>query len=126
MRNLKNNELADRRSAAVSAKAALVEAYRAAKESAGPEHEAKLAERRAIAEAREQRRAERELAKREEQKRLESEKAALEAAAAEAAAAEAASRALAEKERLASLMLDEVARKAERDRRYANRKARKN
>lgn len=45
LRNLRNNELADRGSAAAGAKAILLKAYRAAKEIADPKRLARHAER---------------------------------------------------------------------------------
>ncbi len=124
MKNNKANELHDRRSAAADAKASLLQAYRAAKEAAEPTRLAKQAERMAIATAREERRAERERLKREEQERVEAEAAERLAAAEAAARAEVEAREAADKNRIARVIEDEAARKAERDRRYANRKAR--
>lgn len=124
MRNLRNNELADRRSAAANAKAALLNAYRAAKEVAEPTRLAKQAERVSLAQARDARRAERDRLKIEERTRLEA-KASEEKAVAEASAlAEEEARENAENARIARVVEDEAARKAERDRRYAARKAR--
>jgi phage/plasmid primase-like uncharacterized protein len=60
LRHNRDNDLSDRHTAASVAKAALLAAYRTAKDAAGPEHAAKQAERQAIAAAREERRAERE------------------------------------------------------------------
>ncbi len=97
MKRITNSEHTDRRGAAKDAKAALVEAFRAAKEAAEPTREAKQAERRMIAEAREQRRAEREQAKLEEQNRVAAEAAARDAAVAAAARAEIDARELADK-----------------------------
>ncbi len=94
-----NNELADRRSAAAGAKASLLQAYRAAKTAAEPARLARQAERLLIVEAREARRIERDRLKLVERSQLEAEAANEQAIA-------------------------EAARKAERDRRYANRKAR--
>ncbi|MBP0583045.1 hypothetical protein J8I29_27210 [Labrys sp. LIt4] len=125
MRNIRDDELSDRRGKAVSAKAALLQAYRAAKEAAEPGREARQAERIAFAEAREFRRAEREQVKLAEQARVEAEMAAREAMIVAAARAEAEERELAAKNRIARVLQDEAARKAERDRRYANRKARR-
>lgn len=124
MRNIRNNELTDRRSAAADAKKALLEAYRTAKEAAGPTELARQAERQAIAAAREERRLNRERVKAEERERAQAEKAEREAAIAAAASAEADAREAAEKSRISRVIEDEAARKAERDRRYANRKAR--
>ncbi len=124
MRTVKNKDLSDRRTTANDAKAAQLQAYRAAIQAAEPMREAKQAERLAIAEAREARRAERERVKLEEQNRIAAETAEREAAIAAAATAEADARELATKNRISRVIEDEAARKAERDRRYANRKAR--
>ncbi len=124
MRNIRNNELTDRRSAAASAKASLLQAYRAAKEAAEPTREARQAERLAIAEARESRRAEREQVKLDKQTRIDAETAEREAAIAAAARADIEVREMADRNRIARVIEDEAARKAERDRRYANRKTR--
>ena len=124
MRNIRNNELSDRRGTAADARAALLRAYRAAKEAAEPTREAKQAERHAITEARESRRAEREQAKFDEQSRIDAKTAERNAAIAAVARAEVDAREVADKNRIARVVEDEAARKAERDRRYANRKAR--
>lgn len=124
MRNLRNNELADRRSAAADAKAILLNAYRAAKEIAEPTRLARQAERVSLVEAREARRAERDRLKLEERTRLEATAAEEKATAVAAAVAETEARENAENARIARLVGDEAARKAERDRRYAARKAR--
>jgi hypothetical protein len=125
LRNIRNDEHSDRRSRAVDAKAALLDAYRAAREASEPGREARQAERIAFAEARETRRAEREQAKLAEQARLEAEIAERDAVTMAAARAEADARELASKNRIARVLQDEATRKAERDRRYANRKARR-
>ncbi|MGO4339542.1 DUF6481 family protein [Labrys sp. KB_33_2] len=124
MKNIRNDEFSDRRSRAIDAKAALLQGYRAAKEAAAPSRETRQAERIAIAEARELRRVEREQIKLAEQARLEAEIAQRSAIAMAAASAEADARELAAKTRISRVIEDEAARKAERDRRYANRKAR--
>lgn len=124
MRNLRNNELADRRSAAADAKAILLTAYRAAKEIAEPTRLARQAERVSLVEAREARRAERSRLKLEERTRLEAMAAEEKATAVAAALAEAEARENAETARIARSVGDEAAHKAERDRRYAARKAR--
>jgi hypothetical protein len=123
MKNARNNEVADRRSSSSEAKAALLNAYRAAKTAAEPARIARQAERTAISNAREERRVERERVKLEEQTRIETEAAERQAAAGAAVAAETEARERAEKARIARLVDDEALRKAERDRRYANRKA---
>lgn len=124
MRNIRNNEVSERRGSAADAKAALLEAYRAAKAAAEPTQLARQAERVAIAAAREERRAERERVKTEERERIRAEAEEREAAIAAAARAEIDAREAAEKNRISRVLEDEAARKAERDRRYANRKAR--
>ncbi|MBM3603352.1 MAG: hypothetical protein FJX25_01040 [Alphaproteobacteria bacterium] len=122
MKNTNKNDLSDRRKAATGAKAALLEAYRAAKEAAEPVREDRQKERIALAEAREARQALREQGKREEQARLAAEKQERDVAL---AAATAEARDHADNDRVACPVEDEAARKAARDRRYANRKARK-
>ncbi|MCL7466720.1 DUF6481 family protein [Phaeovulum sp. NW3] len=123
----KTNDLSDRRGAAAEAKAALLQSYRATMAAGDPARLARLEERRAIAAARDERHAERDRLKREER---EQEQRRLDAEAAERQAAVDAT-ALAERERrerveglIARVVKDEAARKAERDRRYASRKAR--
>ncbi len=124
MRTIKNKDLNDRRSAATDAKAALLQAYRSAQEAAGPELAARQAERLAIAAARDARNAERAQLKLEEQRRIEAEKAAEEALRAAEAQAEIEQREAAARDRIALVLAGETARKAVRDQRYANRKAR--
>lgn len=124
MKNTKNKDITDRRSSSVEAKAALLQAFLAAKKAAEPTLEARQAVRMAAAAAREKRRAEREQAKREDEARIIAEQIERDGAAAAAAKAEADARELAEKNRIAQVVEDYAARKAERDRRYANRKAR--
>jgi hypothetical protein len=85
---------------------------------------AREAERVAVAAAREERRLERERVKLEEQERLVAEAAERQEAVVAAARAETEARETAEKGRMARLIEDEATRKADRDRRYANRKAR--
>lgn len=123
----KTNDLSDRRSAAADAKAALLQSYRATMAAGEPTRLARQEERRAISVAREERQAERDRLKREERER---EQRRIEAEAAERQAAVDAA-AQAERERrervdglIARVVKDEAARKAERDQRYANRKAR--
>ncbi|MBB2750164.1 UNVERIFIED_ORG: FKBP-type peptidyl-prolyl cis-trans isomerase [Rhizobium aethiopicum] len=125
MKNARNNELSDRRGAAAEAKAALLNAYRDAKDKAEPTRLAKQAERQAVAAAREERRAERERVKREERAQAEAAEAERQAAAEAEARADAEAREAADKDRIARVIADEAARKAARDLRYANRKARK-
>lgn len=125
MKNTKKNDLSDRRSAATDAKAARLQAYQAAKEAAAPHREARQIERMALAEAREGRKALRVQAKLEEQARHEAEMIAQDAAKAASASEGSDLRDQADNDRVARVIEDEAARKAERDRRYANRKARK-
>lgn len=126
MKHAKNTDLTDRRKASIEAKQALLESYRSAVKAAEPGLAARQAERQAIATAREERRAANEKAKTEERQRLLAEQEALIAAAAAEAQAEAEARATAERDRINRVVQDEAARKAERDRRYAERKARRN
>ncbi|NEI72470.1 hypothetical protein GR212_23110 [Rhizobium lusitanum] len=121
MKNARNNELADRRMASADAKTALLSAYRSAKTAAEPTSLARQGERIAVAAAREERRLERERVKLAESERLVTEAAEQLEAVAAKARAETEAR---EKNRIAHVIEDEAARKAERDRRYANRKAR--
>ena len=129
MRTTKTNDLADRRSAAADAKAALLRAYRATREAAEPTRLARQEELVAIAAARDERREERDRlkaetkARQEEQARVEAEEAAYHEAAAVAARAKIEAREKADS-LIAQVIKDEAARKADRDRRYANRKAR--
>ncbi len=124
MKKARDNELSDRRTASANAKTALLNAYRTAKTAAEPTNLARQAERMAIAGAREERRLERERVKLAESERLVTEAAEqLEAVAAEARA-ETEARGARDKNRIERVIEDEAARKAERDRRYANRKAR--
>ncbi|MBB1493352.1 MULTISPECIES: DUF6481 family protein [unclassified Paracoccus (in: a-proteobacteria)] len=129
MRTTKTNDLADRRSAAADAKAALLRAYRATREAAEPTRIARQEELLAIAAARDERREERDRlktearAQQEEQTRVEAEAAAYQEAAAVAARARIAAREKADS-LIAQVIKDEDARKADRDRRYADRKAR--
>lgn len=121
------NDLADRRSAAADAKAALLQSFRARMAAGDPTRQARQEERRVIAAARDERHAERDRLKREkheqEQRRIEAETAERQAAVDAIAQAE--------RERresvdglIARVVKDEALRKAERDLRYSNRKAR--
>ena len=133
MKNARNNDHSDRRTAAAEAKAALLNAYSTARTAGEPARLKRQAERMAVAAAREERRLERERIKRSEAERRAAEVTERQAAAdaASRAEADAASRAeteareTAERERIARVLEDEAVRKAERDRRYANRKARR-
>jgi hypothetical protein len=118
LKNLK--ELNERRSAAMEAKKLLLKKFESAPKADDPEVIAKRAKREAIAAAREARKAERERLAKVEEERKQAQAQAL----AEAAAAEAEALAAEAKNRIARVVLDEAERKAERDRRYAARKAR--
>lgn len=122
MRHARDNEFSERRKAAAEAKQDLLKKFATAPKFDDPAMAAKRAEREVIIKAREARRAEREEAKRlEHERQLEEATAALAVANAEAEAQ------AAEKNRLIERVIaDEAARKAERDRRYAARKARQN
>lgn len=119
------NDLLDRRSAAADAKASLLQAYRAANEAAEPTRLARQGERLAVAKAREERRAERERVKLEEKERIHAEAAERQAVADAAARAEVEAREATDRDRISRVIEEEAARKAKRDQRYANRKARK-
>lgn len=124
MKNPKDNNFADRLGTAADAKAARLKAHLAARDAAEPTRLARQEERVAVAAARDERSAERERTKLEEQERVEAEAAAQAAAdAAARTAAEAAAKG--QNDRNADAVDDEAAKKAERDRRYAERKARK-
>jgi hypothetical protein len=125
MRKPKENDLADRRTAAADAKAALLDAHRVAKAAAEPTRLARQEERLEIATARNERRAERLQAKLDEQERIQADLDRDQAAADAAAEAQAAARDKALDDRVSRVVKDEAARKAERDRRYADRKARR-
>jgi hypothetical protein len=130
-----NISFEERRKAATEAKQKLLKKFEAAPKPDDPEMVAKRAERQALAEARETRRAERRRQKQEEAERLKAEAAAREAAEAKAkadaiaeaeaiATAEAEAREAGKKKLIERVIADEAERKAERDRRYAARKAR--
>ncbi len=125
MKNTKDSQLFDRRAAAADARAALLKAYQAARVADGPARTARIAERALITAAREERRLERERQKQEEHACAAAEAAEMQAAADAAAITAAEARENAEKARLTRLVEDEAARKAARDLRYANRKARR-
>lgn len=120
MKPSKKSDHAERISTATDAKQALLQRFLAAQKSAAANQEARQAERASLAQARETRRAEREQAKLEEQASLITEAEERRAAA----AADIEAQLSADKTRSAKVLADEVASKAERDRRYAERKAR--
>lgn len=128
MRNAKDNDLADRRTAAAGAKAALLRGHQAAKDASEPTRLARQVERLVAATAREERHQERDRLKLEERAR-QKEQERIQAEAAEqqtAANVQARSRAEAQQKTdnmIARVISDEASRKADRDQRYANRKA---
>ena len=129
LRKAKDNDLADRRTAAADAKAALLRKHQATKDAAEPTRLARQAERLAVATARDERHQERdrlkleELARQKEQERIQAEAAEYQTSANVAARAQAEAREKTDN-MIARVISDEAARKAERDQRYANRKAR--
>ncbi len=121
MRNPKENDFNGRRSDAADAKAALLQSHRAAKEAAELTRVAREKERLATAEAREARQRERARVKLKEQECVQTDALAADVAA----KAEAETREKVQKDLNSRVTIDKAAQKAERDRRYANRKARK-
>ncbi len=118
MKTYTKTTLSERLSTAANAKKALLDKFRARPAADDPDVVARGEARKAISESRETRAAEREAARAEEQAREAAERAGREVAAQEQQAREAAETA----EREAAL---EIERKAQRDARYAARKARK-
>jgi hypothetical protein len=114
----KRNDFNDRRETAESARKAMLERFKARPPADDPDLVAKQAERIAVAEAREKRRAEREALRKAEAERIAAEKLAAELADLQRREEEARRRAEAE-------ALQDEARKAARDIRYANRKSKK-
>ena len=117
----KHADFADRATSAAKAKQALIEKFRARPGPDDPAVQAKVAERLAIAEAREKRDQERKLTKEAEAAR----KAVEELERQAEAARKAAEKTEEEKARKLDLLAMEADRKAARDARYAARKARK-
>ncbi len=118
MAAFKGSTFKDRAEAAADAKKALLEAFKARPSIDDPAYKARMEQRKAVAEAREQRATERARFKEEEEKRLKVETAARKLAEAEDSARKAAE----------SQARDEHirnGRKAARDARYAARKARR-
>lgn len=129
MRTEKSNDLSDRRSSALDAKAELLRTYRAKMDADKPTRIAREQERMTIAVARDARRSERDRLKAEEQALLQAEERREAEAAAHLDAANVALRAKVEAEQKSDTMIarvikDEASRKADRDKRYADRKAR--
>lgn len=125
MRKPGDNDFASRRGAALKAKAAQLEAHRAAVTAAEPTRLERQEERREIAVARDARHAKRDQAKLDERDRVQADAERQQAASDATAKAEAEIHDKALNDRVARVIEDEAARKAERDRRYANRKAKK-
>jgi hypothetical protein len=124
MKNLKDNDHTSRRNTAAEAKAAQLKAHRDAIAAAEPTRLARQQERMALAEAKAERQAERERLKQEEQALADAAAALEQEQAAAQAEAEAKAREDAKKDGISRAIQDEAAQKAERDRRYANRKSR--
>jgi hypothetical protein len=126
LRHPNDNGFAERRNAAADAKRQLLTKFASAPKPTDPEMQEKLAAREAANRARDARRAEREALKTAENERILAEAAALAAAAEAEQRAEAEARQAEIANRVSRVVADEAARKAERDRRYAARKARRN
>lgn len=124
MRHRNDNGFNERRNTAAEAKKQLLEKFSAAPKATDPEMQERIAAREAAAKAREARRAEREAFKKAEKERILVEAAAAAAAAEAASTAEAEARKAAADALIQRVLVDEAERKAERDRRYAARKAR--
>ncbi len=118
MRTPNDNSFADRRKTAEDAKRKLLTKFASAPKGDDPALQERLAARDAVAAARTARRAERDALKAAERERM-----LIEAAAAAEAETEAKQSEI--ETRVARIAADEAERKAERDRRYAARKARK-
>jgi hypothetical protein len=126
-----SDSFADRQKANQGAKAKLLERFKARPTADDPVMLARAAERRAVEEARAARQEERRLAEQQKREEIEAAIRAKEAAEAEERAAqqaaldaEADARRQTELDRARRVIEDEVARKAARDKRYADRKAR--
>jgi hypothetical protein len=124
LRHPNDNGFSERRNTAAKAKKELLSKFASAPKPTDPEMQERLAAREAIANARAERRAERETAKKVENGRLMAEAQARTEAAQAGEKAEAEARQAEVDNRVARVIADEAARKAERDRRYAARKAR--
>ncbi|MBX4871165.1 DUF6481 family protein [Rhizobium bangladeshense] len=122
MKHPGDNSFSERRKSAESARRQLIAKFESAPKPTGPVMQERLA---AIASARTARRAERDAMKTAENDRLLQEAAALADVAEAHQRAEAEARQLEANNRIARVVADEAARKAERDRRYAARKARR-
>lgn len=120
MKNPKDNDFAGRRTEAAAAKAALLKAHLDAKDAA----EKSRIERQAISAARAERQAERAREKLEAQQGAAVAAEALKAAADAEVQADLKAQEGLEQDRLSRAVRSEADKKAERDQRYANRKAR--
>ncbi|KGD86195.1 DUF6481 family protein [Rhizobium sp. YS-1r] len=124
MRHPNDNSFAERRKTAADARRELLAKFASAPKPSDPAMQERRAAREAIVAAREARRAERDALKAAESERILMEAAALTAAAEAHEKAEAEARQAEINDRISRVVADEAARKAERDRRYAARKAR--
>ncbi|MBZ9790989.1 DUF6481 family protein [Rhizobium sp. 3T7] len=124
MRTPNDNSFAERRKTAHEARLKLLTKFASAPKPTDPAMRERLAAREAAAVARTARRAERDALKAAENERVLADTAALAAAAEVHERAEAEARQAEVNNRTACVVADEAARKAERDRRYAARKAR--
>ncbi|MBX5179266.1 hypothetical protein HJB77_23790 [Rhizobium lentis] len=122
MKHSGDNPFSERRKSAESARRQLIAKFESAPKPTDPVMQERLG---AIASARTARRAERDAMKAAENDRLLQEAAALADVAEAHQRAEAEARQLEANNRIARVVADEAARKAERDRRYAARKARR-
>ena len=104
MKNIRDNDLSERRKAAAEAKASLLRNYRIAKEAAEPTRLARQEERIAAAKVREELRAARERARLEEQERIQAEIVERQAAADAVAAADVEARQAAENKRISRVV----------------------
>jgi len=125
LRHPNDNSFLERRKSADSAKQQLLAKFASAPKPTDPEMRERLAAREAIASARTARRVERDAAKAGENDRLLHEAAARAEAVEALRTAEADARQAEVNNRIARVVADEAARKAERDRHYAARKARR-
>lgn len=124
MRHPNDNSFAERRKTAADARRELLAKFASAPKPSDPAMQERRAAREAVVAAREARRAERDALKAAESERILMEAAALTAAAEAHEKAEAEARQAEINDRISRVVADEAARKAERDRRYAARKAR--
>jgi len=124
LRHPNDNSFAERRKTAADARRELLAKFASAPKPSDPVMQERRAAREAVVAAREARRAERDALKAAESERILMEATALTAAAEAHEKAEAEARQAEINDRISRVVADEAARKAERDRRYAARKAR--